>query len=236
MKSSASPKRRPSVLVADADPEVREALSTCLIRQGYPVVLAGDGATALEQASRHPLGLALLEMRLPGPSGMELLRQLKCLRPGLEAILIAAHSSIPEAVEAMHQGAFYYLLKPLDLELLQQKIEQAWVIYQERTQIQIGELYIDLQEAHVTLKGKPAKLTQLEYHILACLAQRRDQVVSYQVLRQEAWGCNSGVESNTIWTAVHRLRDKIGRKYITSFKSRGYLLQAPESIREGDKS
>ena len=88
----------------------------------------------------------------------------------------------------------------------------------------------------MTLKGKPAKLTQLEYRILACLAQRRDQVVGHQVLRQEAWGCKSGVESNTIWTAVHRLRDKIGRKYIASFKSRGYLLQIPESIREGDKS
>lgn len=236
MESSASPKRQPSVLVADADPEVREALSTCLTQWGYPVALAGDGATALEQASRHPLGLALLEVRMPGPAGMELLGQLKCLRPGLEAILIAARGSIPEAVEAMHQGAFYYLLKPLDLELLQQKIAQAWASYQERVQIHIGELYIDLPEAHVTLAGKPARLTQLEYRILACLVQRRGQVVSYQMLRQEAWGCKSGVESNTIWTAVHRLRDKIGRQYITSFKSRGYLLQTPETLQERDKS
>ncbi len=233
MKTSSTLTQRPCVLIADDNEGTREMLSECLTYWGYEAIVASDGEMALALAAARPLTLALLDVRMPGPSGMKLAGRLKEFQPEMEVIVITAYGSVPEAVEAMYQGAFYYLLKPLDLELLREKVDRARAVHQERTLVRVGELFIDLREGRVTLGGKAARLTSLECQILVCLAQRRGQVVNHKVLSQEAWGCESGVESNAIWIALHRLRAKIGTDYISCFKGRGYLLQAPEPASEG---
>jgi DNA-binding response OmpR family regulator len=231
MKASSTPAPRSCVLVADGDESTRKTLSGHLTHWGYEAIVASEGEIALELAAAHSLGLALLDARMPDPSGMKLAGRLKKLQPRMETIIIAAHSSIQEAVEAMYRGAFYFLLKPLDLELLRERVDEAWAAYRERLQVQAGELVVDLQERRATRAGKPLRLTPLEYRLLACLARRQGEPVDHEVLRREAWGCTAGVDSNTIWIALHRLKRKIGPEHVCCIKGEGYLLRACEPQR-----
>jgi DNA-binding response OmpR family regulator len=199
-------------------------LSARLTHWGYKAIVASEGETALQLAATHPLGLALLDARMSGLSGMELAGRLKELQPEMEVIIIAAHGSVQEAVEAMYQGAFYYLLKPLDLELLQTRVDQAWAKQWQQAPVRVGELVIDLREGQATLRGNPAELTSLEYQILACLARRQGQVVSYDELWREGWGYEGPPDKGLIQRAMSRLREKLDEAWIVCIRRRGYRL------------
>lgn len=224
MRFNAVAAYQPCVLIAAGDKGAREMLADRLTLWGYKAITAGGGEAALKLAATNQLGLALLDVQMPGPAGMELAGQLKEVQPGMEAIIITACGSVSEAVEAMHQGAFYYLLKPLDWELLREKVDQAWAVFQERAQIQAGELVIDLQECLVTLKGRPIKLTLLECRILICLAQQQGQVASYDELWREGWNYKGPPDRGLIQRTMSRLREKLGEEWIVCVRSRGYRL------------
>jgi DNA-binding NarL/FixJ family response regulator len=99
--------------VADDDPGVRRVLSDCLKSRGYEPLAAADGEQALSLAAAHSLHLALIDVRMPGPSGMTLAARLREMHPGLDVIIITAYGTVQGAVEAMRAGAFDYLEKPL---------------------------------------------------------------------------------------------------------------------------
>jgi len=219
------PNRKPRVLIADDDMNTRIMFSDYLTHEGYETIVAADGAEALALAAVQPPDIALVDVRMPGPSGMALVAQLKERQPDLEAIIITAYGSAELAVEVMFQGAFYYLDKPLEMSRLLEKVEKAWAAQQARVQVRVGELVVDLRESHATLRGEPVKPTPLESRLLLCLARRRGRVVSHETLWRKGWGHKTPPDENTIWMAMSRLRRKIGAEYIGCVKGRGYLLQ-----------
>ena len=117
-------KRR--VLIADDDPDVRRIFSDYLTHAGYAVQAASNGDKALELATQSPPDLALVDVMMPGPSGMTLAVRLMELDPAVQIIIITAYGSLNLAIEVMQKGAFCYLVKPIRLKQLSDAMEMAW--------------------------------------------------------------------------------------------------------------
>src|ERR687892_725532 len=106
-----------TLLVADDDPGLRESLERTLSREGYRVVLAPDGQAALERLQAGGIDLIVTDLKMPGLTGLELLRAAKAIAPEVDVILLTAFGTVEEAVKAMKDGAYDFLTKPFRREL-----------------------------------------------------------------------------------------------------------------------
>ena len=115
----------PTVLVADDEVGLRESVERALRREGFSVVQAEDGQAALDALRRGGVDLLLADLRMPGLDGLELLRAAKLLCPEVEVIVLSGHGTVEEAVQAMKEGAFDFLTKPLERAQLVRTVRQA---------------------------------------------------------------------------------------------------------------
>ncbi len=107
---------RPSVLVADDDTPFRERLTRAFSERGFDVRAAADGAEAIANAEQESPEYAVLDLRMPGASGLEVVRALRGIDPGTKTVVLTGYGSIATAVEAVRLGAIHYLTKPADLD------------------------------------------------------------------------------------------------------------------------
>jgi len=115
----------PSLLLVDDEDHYREALARRFGRRGIPVVQAGNGAACLEILSRGTIEVVVLDVRMPGMSGLEVLKRIKEQHPEVEVILLTGNATTVDGVEGIKSGAFDYLTKPVEFEHLLGKIRQA---------------------------------------------------------------------------------------------------------------
>ncbi len=113
------------ILVADDDFDTQKILSDFLAHHGYEPIVAIHGKHALKLASSLEPDLALVDVRMPGPSGMSLAAQLKQICPEMEVIIITAYGTVEAAAEAIRQGVFHYLTKPLNMQRLLTTVREA---------------------------------------------------------------------------------------------------------------
>ncbi len=125
-----------TLLVADDDPGLRESLNRTLTRAGYSVILASDGRAALEQLQTSGIDLVLTDLKMPGLTGLEVLRAVKTLVPDVDVILLTAFGTVEEAVSAMKDGAYDFITKPFRgeqlLKLVSKALERRGLIEQNR--------------------------------------------------------------------------------------------------------
>ncbi|MBN1936306.1 MAG: response regulator [Anaerolineae bacterium] len=114
------------ILIADDDPDVRSIFGDYLTHAGYSVQTAADGDRALELAAQSPPDMALLDVMMPGPSGMTLATRLMELYPNVIVLIVTAYSSINLAIEVIQKGAHGYLVKPVRPKQLLDRVEEAW--------------------------------------------------------------------------------------------------------------
>src|SRR5260370_21251675 len=113
------------LLVADDDPGLRERLARTMTREGYRVLLASDGRAALERLQGGGIDVIVTDLKMPGLTGLELLRAAKAIAPDLDVILLTAFGTVEEAVKAMKDGAYDFLTKPFRREQLIKLIDKA---------------------------------------------------------------------------------------------------------------
>ncbi|MDY6851069.1 MAG: sigma-54 dependent transcriptional regulator [Thermodesulfobacteriota bacterium] len=113
------------ILVADDEQNVRTALFEILTRLGHAVDLAENGAEALEKFKAHPFDLVITDIRMPRMDGMEVLRRIKKTSPQTPVLIVTAYGTVDNAVEAMREGAFDYILKPFSLDLIEETVVRA---------------------------------------------------------------------------------------------------------------
>ena len=116
---------RVDILIADDEVFIREGLQEALQKPDYVIDLAGDGHQAREMLGGRAYDLVLLDLRMPGPSGMELLEEIHDRLPDTQAIVLTAHGTISTAVEAMRKGAYDFVTKPVDINHLRLLVERA---------------------------------------------------------------------------------------------------------------
>jgi DNA-binding NtrC family response regulator len=115
------------ILVVDDEPIVRESISDWLKDAGYQVVTAETGEEALEKIEKQDFGVIILDVRLPGKTGIAVLREVKVLKPEIKSIIITAYPSGELAREAMELGAVDYLIKPISADSLERLIQETLV-------------------------------------------------------------------------------------------------------------
>ena len=119
-----------TILIVDDEKNYLRILSAVLEDEGYEVLTALDGSTALEIQKRSDLDLILTDMKMPGMNGIELLESVKAIDPDLPVIMMTAHGTVDKAVEAMQKGAYSYILKPFDNDRLVIYAKKAAATYQ----------------------------------------------------------------------------------------------------------
>ncbi len=134
-----------TILVADDEAGMRESVARVLRREGFHVMAAEDGATALETLRRERVDLLIADLRMPRLDGLELLRAAKLVAPDTEVIVLSGHGTVEEAVEAMKEGAWDFLTKPFDRAPLVRAVRQvlerhALVLENRRLRQRVDEL------------------------------------------------------------------------------------------------
>jgi two-component system, NtrC family, response regulator HydG len=146
-----------TLLVADDDPGLRESLERTLTREGYRVILASDGNAALERLQAGGIDLVLTDLKMPGLTGIEVLRAAKAIAPDVDVILLTAFGTVEEAVKAMKEGAYDFLTKPFQraqvLRLIRQALERRELIQQNRA---LQQRLDDLLRQGVVIGSSPA--------------------------------------------------------------------------------
>jgi len=116
------------ILIVDDEQNMRVALFEALSRNGHEVSVAENGRMALEMIARTPPDLVVTDIKMPGMDGLELLRQIKALRPELPVVIMTGFATVDTAVEAMKQGAFDYLLKPFPVEVIEETVARVFAL------------------------------------------------------------------------------------------------------------
>ena len=116
---------RKTVLIADDDPSIRKALERYFKAKGFMPIVAADGTEALKRVEQYEIEVALLDVNMPGLSGIDVLRQLRTDHPDIAVLLVTGVAEIDLAVEAMKIGAYDYITKPFNLDGLGDRVNKA---------------------------------------------------------------------------------------------------------------
>jgi DNA-binding NtrC family response regulator len=118
--------RKPKLLIVDDDKMLNHNMSWLLSRKGYEVSSANDGESALQMVENQDFDVVILDQKMPGMDGVTTLRELKKKRPNLEVIILTGASSVDSAVKGFEFGAYDYTTKPMQMDVLEEKVMQAF--------------------------------------------------------------------------------------------------------------
>jgi DNA-binding NtrC family response regulator len=114
------------LLLVDDEDDFRSTLASRLRKRKLDVLDVNEGSKALEVIRTKPIDVAVIDVKMPGMDGLEVLRQVKSINPAIEVIMLTGHASVESGIEGMKSGAFDYLMKPCDINDLLVKIEDAY--------------------------------------------------------------------------------------------------------------
>lgn len=228
----------PLILVVDDNEDVAETIERTLEHTGFDTVVAHRGADALEIArERHP-DLVVLDIMMPGMSGIDVCRHLRSNRElgDIPILFLTAKAEIGDKLEGFEAGADDYLTKPFNLielelrvrALLRRKQQTATPTDQEK--IEVGSLSLDCRVFELTTPDRTVLLTPVEFELMHFLMSHPDQVFSAEQLLQEVWGYPPGTGMpDLVRVHVKNIRDKIEPDsgepvYLVNILRRGYMV------------
>lgn len=230
------PDRPTRVLVIDDEPELRDALATVLEFAHDTVDLAATAEEGLELAVERNPDVVILDLTLPGMSGLEACRRLREWYTGV-ILILSVHEAEADKIAALDSGADDYITKPFAsgelLARLRALLRRSGTAEAATTGVHVGDLFVDFARRAVTLDGQPVKVTRLEYEILAALARDAGRVVTSRMLIRAVWGPNSVEDTQALRVHVMHLRHKIERpggvpRYILTEPGVGFRLAEPD--------
>lgn len=212
MSTEGAPERPQRVLVIDDEEQIRRALKSVLTARNYEVELAETAEHGLELTAEHTPDIIVLDLTLPGMSGLEACRRLREWYHG-PILILSVRSTEEDKIAALDLGADDYLTKPFSTGELLARMRAV----QRRTQgadatladMRVRDLSIDFAKRVVTVRGEPVHLTRTEYDILAMLARNAGRVVTSRMLIDSVWGPEYEADTQTLRVHVSHLRRKL---------------------------
>jgi DNA-binding response OmpR family regulator len=201
------------ILVVDDDPTVRDVMRRYLTRAGYDVTVRADGEAAMAEISARPPDLVVLDLMLPGLSGLEVCQELRT-HSSIPVIMLTALGEEEDRVAGLETGADDYVTKPFSPRELVLRVGSVLrraagpLDPQPKGTISDGDLSIDLDARRVALRGRELSLTAREFDLLAYFAQHPGKTFRRPELLERVWGWSFGDQS-TVTVHVRRLREKI---------------------------
>ena len=203
-----------NILIVEDDPNIRKLVRVNLVKRGYTVSEAEDSHQAIALFQEVPVDLVLLDLVLPGLSGVDVCMWIRA-RSDVPIIVLSARLEEDLKVAALDAGADDYVTKPFGQEELLARV-RAFLRRSYATpstgepKIQIGELRIDLEARRVFIGEDDLHLTRTEYAILAELARHLDAIVTHDELIAEVWGPEYRGSNHYLHNYLGRLRKKLG--------------------------
>ncbi|MEC0229956.1 response regulator transcription factor [Paenibacillus alba] len=207
------------VLVSDDDPEIRDVIRIYLQNEGYQVFEAEDGVQAIELLRREPVHLIILDIMMPNMDGIKACFKIREMTK-IPIIMLSAKGEDIDKITGLTTGADDYLAKPFNpLELIARvRAQLRRQMFTEGTEaskasdtsfMEIDDLVINKNKHLVTIRGKEATLTPIEFSILELLAGHRGQVFNVEQIYRNVWKEDKFLSDNTVMVHVRNIREKI---------------------------
>ena len=216
------------ILVIEDEAELQNAIRDRLESEGYMVDSSGDGDEGYFFATEYPLDAAIVDIGLPGMSGIDIIKQLRADGSALPILILTARSRWQEKVEGLEAGADDYLVKPFQMEELLARLKALLrrAAGSPKSELCCGGVCIDPAAQQVTLDEAPVEVTAYEYRLLEYLMRHASEVVSKATLADYLYPHDDDRDSNVIEVLIGRLRKKLdpdgARKPIETLRGRGY--------------
>jgi DNA-binding response OmpR family regulator len=223
------------VLVVDDEPEIVRGLTDNLTFEGYQVLAATDGASALALAAREAPDLILLDIMMPPPNGWDVCRELRRRGIDVPIIMLSARGQEVDRVLGLELGADDYVTKPFSLRELLARVRAVLRrpgARRKAEEFAFGDVRVRLRDRQAFRAGRAVALTRKEFDLLVYLLAHRGEVVSRERLLDEVWGYERYPTTRTVDTHVLRLRRKLEAdpdrpRWILTVHGHGYKFPAP---------
>ncbi|MGH7732086.1 MAG: response regulator [Candidatus Eiseniibacteriota bacterium] len=223
-----------SVMVIEDEKEIRELIRYNLERAGFRVHMISDGEEAIRQVFASRPDLVVLDLMLPGRSGLEVLREIReePTTRDLPVLVLTARSAEMDKLLGFEHGADDYLTKPFSPRELVARLRALLRRSQPARAggiVEVGDLRVDTLAREVSCQGRPLTLTPREFELLAFMASRPGRVSTRDELLRKVWGYDYMGETRTVDVHIRRLRAKLGARseVIETVMGAGYKLARP---------
>jgi len=205
------------ILIVDDDAELRETVSILLERERFVPIQAVDGQSGIEKAFSIKPSLVLVDLRLPGLSGIEVCKQLRANRFSTPIIVLSAAADEVDKVLLLEIGADDYIVKPFGTRELLARIRA--VLRRSGDDggrvVRFSEVEVDIERRNVTRRGKEVKVTPAEYNLLLFFLQNAERVLTRDLILNSVWGYEYYPNTRTVDAHVVRLRQKFEEEAAT---------------------
>jgi two-component system, OmpR family, alkaline phosphatase synthesis response regulator PhoP len=217
------------ILIADDEPDILEIIEYNLRAEGFEVITAKNGNEAIDKAKRTLPDLIILDIMMPGKTGMEvcnLLRQQPAFKNTL-IIFLTALSDESTEVKGLESGADDYLTKPISPKVLVSKVNALFRRFTGDTNkiVKVGDLEIDREKYMINFKGTDIVLARKEFELLALLAGKPGKVFLRNEILNTIWGTEVIVGDRTIDVHIRKIRQKLDLDCISTVKGVGYKFE-----------
>lgn len=229
-----------TILVAEDDSDIVELIELYLENDGYRVLTAADGVSALELVRREQIDLAVLDIMMPRMNGYELTKAIRA-QSNFPIIILSAKNADSDKILGLNLGADDYLTKPFNpLEIIARVKSNLRRFYElnpagttapgSGTRLSVGGLELDPASFSLTKDGVPVTLTPMEYKIMACLMKAPGRIFTKVQLYEAANGAYFESDENTMMVHISKLRDKMENdpknpRYIKTVRGLGYKIE-----------
>ena len=224
------PKKEVRILVVDDEPDVLELVVFHLKKEKYKVAIADNGDKALKIAREQVPNLIILDLMLPGISGLEICQLLKQNPKTTEIpiLMLTARAGEEDRVRGLELGAHDYVTKPFSPRELVLRVNNLLLLKQSDRKsikaIEKGPFYLDTIKHQANVNGNNINLTITEFKLLCLLTNRANEVQTRETLLRDVWGYEPTIDTRTVDTTIQRLRSKIGKaaNHIETIRGIGY--------------
>jgi two-component system, OmpR family, response regulator MprA len=223
-----------NVLVVDDDYAIREALDRALRANGYDVELANDGTEALRAIDDAPFDAVVLDVLMPGRTGIDVCRSLRAAGNRVPILILTARDAVPDRVAGLEAGADDYLVKPFALEEL---IARLRALLRRTTGsanepvLSFADLSLDRRTLEVQRGTRRIELPRLQLLLLELFLVNPRQVLPRALVYERVWGYDFGGTSNSLDVHLSQLRRKLEEdgepRLIHTVRGMGYILRQP---------
>lgn len=223
-----------TILIADDEAEIRELLRLYLEKDGYHVLEAADGQSALSLLEQEEIDMALLDIMMPKVDGYHVLKKLR-ESSNMPVMILSAKNQDSDKILGLDLGADDYLAKPFNpmeaMARINSNIRRFYSLGakgEKVKQLEVKDLRLDTEECVVYRNGSPIDLTSVEYKLLRMFMEYPGKVFTKQQVYENVWGEEYAIADNNIMVCISRLRAKLsedGSAYIKTIRGLGYRME-----------
>lgn len=210
-----------TILIADDELRIRKLVADFLLHEGYAVLEADNGRTALELWEKEKVDLIILDVMMPEQDGLSVCREIR-KKSSVPVIMLTAKGEEIDQLFAFELGADEYVTKPFSPKVLTARVNALFRQLENKKSSIGGGLAIDTASRQVSIDSQPLDLSPKEYELLAFLIDNRGKALSRQQILNQVWNYDYFGDLRTVDTHINRLRTKLGDKSVLVQTIRGY--------------